>query len=108
MQGIDFCIDTNGENHHTQKFNLMTRTVDRCLVVRRGQAFKLDILLNRPYDASRDGVSFIFYVAGVYGRSTTDLFDLNFCLDEISEIDINYVLKSKSSACELILRLLTG
>ncbi|XP_022820875.1 annulin-like [Spodoptera litura] len=62
VQGIDFCIDTNGENHHTNKFNLMTRSVDRCLVVRRGQAFKLDIVLSRPYDASKDAVSFIFEV----------------------------------------------
>ncbi|XP_028170220.1 annulin-like isoform X2 [Ostrinia furnacalis] len=62
VQGIDFCIDSNGENHHTHKFHLMTRPVDRCLVVRRGQAFKLDLLLNRPFDANRDAVSFIFYV----------------------------------------------
>lgn len=66
MQGIDFCVETNGENHHTNKFNLMTRDVDKCLVVRRGQAFKLDILLNRPYDANRDAISFIFYVSGRY------------------------------------------
>lgn len=63
VQGVDFCNETNGENHHTSKFNLMTRTEDKCLVVRRGQSFKLDILLNRPY-ATRDAVSFIFYVAG--------------------------------------------
>ncbi|XP_047544749.1 annulin-like isoform X1 [Vanessa atalanta] len=68
VQGIDFCIETNGENHHTNKFNLMSKDVDRCLVIRRGQAFKLDILLNRPYDASRDAVSFIFYVSDVEKR----------------------------------------
>ncbi|XP_013182952.2 annulin isoform X1 [Amyelois transitella] len=72
IQGIDFCNDTNGENHHTSKFNLMTRTVDRCLVVRRGQAFKLDLLLNRPYDPDRDAVSFIFYVADVEKRGPSD------------------------------------
>lgn len=65
VQGIDFCIEANGENHHTSKFNLMTRSVDRCLVIRRGQSFKLDILLNRPYDANRDAISFIFYAAGM-------------------------------------------
>ncbi|XP_072936841.1 annulin-like isoform X2 [Epargyreus clarus] len=68
IQGIDLCVETNGENHHTSKFNLMTRSVDRCLVIRRGQAFKLDLLLNRPYDAARDAVSFIFYVADVEKR----------------------------------------
>ncbi|XP_050670060.1 annulin isoform X1 [Leptidea sinapis] len=72
VQGIDFCIETNGENHHTNKFNLMTRDVDRCLVVRRGQPFKLDILLNRPYDANRDAVSFIFYVSDVEKRGPSD------------------------------------
>lgn len=64
MQGIDFCIETNGENHHTSKYDLMTRPADRCLVVRRGQPFKLDILLNRPFDANKDAISFIFYVSG--------------------------------------------
>lgn len=44
----------------------MTSSVDRCLVVRRGQSFKLDILLNRPYDATKDAVSFILYVAGTF------------------------------------------
>ncbi|KPJ06440.1 Annulin [Papilio machaon] len=72
VQGIDFCIETNGENHHTSKFNLMTRNVDRCLVVRRGQAFKLDILMNRPYDATRDAISFIFYVGDVEKRGPSD------------------------------------
>lgn len=72
VQGIDFCIDANGENHHTSKFNLMTRNENRCLVIRRGQPFKLDLLLNRPYDASRDAISFIFYVADVENRGPSD------------------------------------
>ncbi|XP_045490802.1 annulin isoform X1 [Colias croceus] len=72
VQGIDFCIETNGENHHTSKFNLMTRDVDKCLVVRRGQAFKLDILFNRPYDAQRDAISLIFYVSDVEKRGPSD------------------------------------
>ncbi|XP_050560187.1 annulin isoform X3 [Spodoptera frugiperda] len=73
VQGIDFCIDTNGESHHTNKFDLMRRKVDKCLVVRRGEAFKLDILLNRPYDASKDAVSFIFYVSDVTSRGPSDV-----------------------------------
>ncbi|KAI5632166.1 transglutaminase family domain-containing protein [Phthorimaea operculella] len=72
VQGIDFCNEQNGENHHTSNFNLMTRDVDKCLVIRRGQAFKLDLLLNRPYDASRDAISFIFYVADVEKRGPSD------------------------------------
>ncbi|XP_026726770.1 annulin-like [Trichoplusia ni] len=61
--GIDFCFDVNGANHHTEKFHLMTRTEDRCLVVRRGQAFKLDLLFNRPFDANKDAIILFFYVA---------------------------------------------
>ncbi|CAH0748849.1 unnamed protein product [Diatraea saccharalis] len=72
VQGIDFCFEANGENHHTNKFNLMTRAVDRCLVIRRGQAFKLDLLLNRPYDASKDAVSFIFNVSDATMRGPSN------------------------------------
>ncbi|XP_041969290.1 annulin-like isoform X2 [Aricia agestis] len=72
VQGVDFCVDTNGENHHTNKFHLMTREADKCLVIRRGQSFKLDILLNRPFDTRRDAVSFIFYVADVEKRGPSD------------------------------------
>ncbi|XP_075992470.1 annulin-like isoform X2 [Anticarsia gemmatalis] len=72
VQGIDFCTDTNGESHHTSKFNLMARPKDKCLVVRRGQSFKLDLLLNRPYDAAKDAVSFIFYVSDVRSRGPSD------------------------------------
>ncbi|KAG7311372.1 hypothetical protein JYU34_002411 [Plutella xylostella] len=72
VQGIDFCHEANGEDHHTGKFHLMTRSVGRSLVVRRGQAFKLDLLLNRPFDANRDNISFIFYVADVEKRGPSD------------------------------------
>lgn len=44
----------------------MSKDFAKCLVVRRGQAFKLDLLLNRPFDINKDAVSFIFYVAGKY------------------------------------------
>lgn len=72
VQAIDFCFDTNGEDHHTNKFNLMNRDIDRCLVVRRGQAFKLDLLLNRPFDINKDAVSFIFYAADTEKRGPSD------------------------------------
>ncbi|XP_037297754.1 annulin isoform X2 [Manduca sexta] len=72
VNGIDFCIDTNGESHNTSKFNLMTRPEDKCLVVRRGQSFKLDLHLNRPYDATRDAISFIFYCTDVEKRGPSD------------------------------------
>ncbi|CAH0603030.1 unnamed protein product [Chrysodeixis includens] len=67
---IDYFFNINGANHHTEKFHLMTRTEDRCLVVRRGQAFKLDLIFNRPYDADEDDVILHFYVLSEINNRT--------------------------------------
>lgn len=64
VRNIDFCIPQNGGFHHTYKFDLMNREKNPCLVVRRGQPFLLDIILNRTYNAEKDAISFIFTVAG--------------------------------------------
>lgn len=64
IREIDPCININGPFHHTQRFDLMTRQIDAQLVVRRGQSFQLDIILSRPYNPDKDGVSFIFTVEG--------------------------------------------
>lgn len=55
---------TNGINHHTSKYELMSRSPDPQLVVRRGKPFRLDISLNRAYNEEKDGISFIFTVEG--------------------------------------------
>ncbi|KAF7278342.1 hypothetical protein GWI33_008557 [Rhynchophorus ferrugineus] len=62
VQGIEPCITENGYYHNTSKYDLMRRENNPQLVVRRGQQFKLDIMLSRPYDEKRDGVYFIFIV----------------------------------------------
>ncbi|XP_068902625.1 annulin isoform X2 [Tenebrio molitor] len=62
IRKIDPCNIINGISHHTSKFEMMNRQFEPQLVVRRGQSFRLDITLNRPYNEEKDGVSFIFTV----------------------------------------------
>lgn len=62
IRSINPCLDENGANHRTSKYELMRREHYPQLVVRRGQHFKLIITLSRPYDESKDGISFIFVV----------------------------------------------
>ncbi|XP_076271354.1 annulin-like [Rhynchophorus ferrugineus] len=62
IRSIDPCIEENGYQHRTSKYDLMRREYYPQLVVRRGQHFKLNITLSRPYDESKDGISFIFVV----------------------------------------------
>jgi hypothetical protein len=69
IRKIDPCNIINGISHHTSKFELMNRQFEPQLVVRRGQSFRLDITLNRPYNEEKDGVSFIFTVDGNKSRS---------------------------------------
>lgn len=64
VHSLDFCIDSNGREHHTDKYDAMHRNsvpgLDANLVVRRGQPFRLIINFNRPFDSFRDSISFIF------------------------------------------------
>ncbi|KRT84321.1 hypothetical protein AMK59_767, partial [Oryctes borbonicus] len=62
VREIDPCIAENGQTHHTGKYELMTRAVERQLVVRRAQHFKIVLTLSRPYKEDMDGISFIFFV----------------------------------------------
>lgn len=64
VKHADPCIEINGHEHHTEKYELMRRELEPRLVVRRGQSFRMDIALSRPYDSDKDGISFIFTVAG--------------------------------------------
>ncbi|KAL3280569.1 hypothetical protein HHI36_003803 [Cryptolaemus montrouzieri] len=60
IRSIDPCIEENGSNHFTDKYDLMQRKIEPQLVVRRGQPFKIILRLNRKYDHEKDGISFIF------------------------------------------------
>jgi len=74
---VDPCIEENGENHRTSRYELMTRRGrgDKAkLVVRRGQEFYLHLSLSRDYNYSIDGISIVFTLYGIekpqYGHGT--------------------------------------
>lgn len=66
VRSLDFCLERNGRDHHTDKFEMMHRDgihgLESTLVVRRGQTFKLILSFNRPFN-SNDLISFIFTLA---------------------------------------------
>ncbi|XP_039442709.1 annulin-like isoform X2 [Culex pipiens pallens] len=66
IKSVDLCIEENGKSHHTKRYELMTRDgqygAPAALVVRRGQAFRLRLTCDRPFDRSRDAMSLIFTV----------------------------------------------
>lgn len=65
VREVDLCLTTNGEEHHTAYFEVMTRKTSPQLVVRRGQPFQLDMVLSRAYNPTRDGISFVFTLSGM-------------------------------------------
>uniref|UniRef100_A0A182NEW6 protein-glutamine gamma-glutamyltransferase n=1 Tax=Anopheles dirus TaxID=7168 RepID=A0A182NEW6_9DIPT len=67
VKSVDLCIEENGKDHHTKRYESMARDefsgkIPK-LVVRRGQPFRLRLICDRPYDRSRDALSLIFTVA---------------------------------------------
>lgn len=64
VREVDMCFTSNGTEHHTSHFDLMTRHISPHLVVRRGQPYQLDIVLSRGYNTTTDAISFIFTLAG--------------------------------------------
>ncbi|KAK9730764.1 Transglutaminase family [Popillia japonica] len=74
IREIDACIAENGQAHHTAKYELMTRSIEPQLVIRRAQPFKIILTLSRPYKEDVDGISFIFFVEDEpkpsYGQGT--------------------------------------
>lgn len=66
VRHVDLCLEQNGTDHHTRRFELMQRDAvpgeSSQLVVRRGQAFRLKIACHRPFDRSRDSLSFAFTI----------------------------------------------
>ncbi|XP_055916971.1 annulin isoform X2 [Eupeodes corollae] len=56
---VDMCFDENSNDHHTNRFV----TSHEYLIVRRGEPFRLRISFNRPYDANKDAISFMFTIA---------------------------------------------
>ncbi|GJQ84640.1 Tg [Trypoxylus dichotomus] len=60
VEGVDFCIEENGQRHRTDKYEHMQRKENPELVVRRGDEFKLRIALKEMYDKDRDVMTFLF------------------------------------------------
>lgn len=60
VRNVDFCIEKNSINHHTENFFKTTPN----LVVRRGQPFQLIIEFDRKFDFTNDAITFIFTVYG--------------------------------------------
>lgn len=68
IRSVSLCLEENGKDHHTWRFDLMNRDsvhgLKSQLIVRRGQPFKLLLTCNRPYRKSTDGISLVFTVVG--------------------------------------------
>ncbi|XP_059618771.1 annulin [Phlebotomus argentipes] len=66
VRHVDLCLEQNGTSHHTKRFELMQRDAvpgeSAQLVIRRGQPFRLRIACHRPFDRTRDSLSFAFTV----------------------------------------------
>lgn len=62
IHSIDYCLQSNGREHYTDKYDAMHRSggLESSLVVRRGQAFRLIMTLSRPFDSVADAISFVF------------------------------------------------
>ncbi|XP_046675625.1 annulin-like isoform X2 [Homalodisca vitripennis] len=74
VREVDMCLTLNGSDHHTDRYELMTRKVNPQLVIRRGQPFQLDLVLSRAYNPATDAISFVFTLSETdkpsYGHGT--------------------------------------
>ncbi|KXJ69067.1 hypothetical protein RP20_CCG000273 [Aedes albopictus] len=72
INGVNPCLDENGESHRTSRFEMMNRhkmdTGNPVLVVRRGQPFRLKIYCDRPFDEEKDAISFMLSVHPMNGE----------------------------------------
>lgn len=61
MISVDLLEERNGKDHHTDQYEVEQ------LVLRKGQAFHLDVEFDHPYDASTDTI----WLEMLMGRSLT-------------------------------------
>ncbi|XP_053677743.1 annulin-like [Anopheles nili] len=66
IERIDACLQENGINHRTDKFELMStpraKGKPSQLVIRRGQEFLIKLICNRPINPKVDSLSFVLSV----------------------------------------------
>lgn len=62
IKSFDLCVNENGPDHHTKNFYSMKPNPDEetKLIIRRGQAFRIRLTLNRPFSRARDTLNFVF------------------------------------------------
>ncbi|XP_058120389.1 annulin-like [Anopheles ziemanni] len=72
IERIDTCVEENGTQHHTDKFEMMGTPrgngMPSQLVVRRGQEFLLKFHCNRPINPEVDAVSLVLAVDSIRGE----------------------------------------
>uniref|UniRef100_A0A182WGY9 Transglutaminase-like domain-containing protein n=1 Tax=Anopheles minimus TaxID=112268 RepID=A0A182WGY9_9DIPT len=72
IERIDTCLEENGVNHRTERFESMSasaiKTGSSQLVVRRGQEFQLKLICNRPINPITDAVSLVLAVDPIAGE----------------------------------------
>uniref|UniRef100_A0A182PDD8 protein-glutamine gamma-glutamyltransferase n=1 Tax=Anopheles epiroticus TaxID=199890 RepID=A0A182PDD8_9DIPT len=66
VERIDTCLEENGLNHRTEKFELMNTSGAKAkppqLVVRRGEEFLVKFICNRPVNLMTDAISLVLAV----------------------------------------------
>ncbi|XP_055935337.1 annulin-like isoform X1 [Argiope bruennichi] len=65
---VHLCIPTNTLDHHTNDFHVVHGENPR-LVLRRGSPFKINVDLNRAFDASKDILCLVFTLKGANSPS---------------------------------------
>ncbi|XP_021352801.1 annulin-like [Mizuhopecten yessoensis] len=60
VKSVSFLIAENCPDHHTDEYDITQDDKAPKLVVRRGQFFKIQVELDRPYDKSKDKMSLEF------------------------------------------------
>lgn len=83
---VDLCIPSNTVAHHTNVFHMVQKQNPN-LVIRRGSPFKLDLTMNKAYDAEKDILCMVFTLKGAqspsYSQNTEIL--LPILIDEDAE-----------------------
>uniref|UniRef100_A0A182YFF1 Transglutaminase-like domain-containing protein n=1 Tax=Anopheles stephensi TaxID=30069 RepID=A0A182YFF1_ANOST len=69
---IDACLEQNGVNHRTEKFEVIGTSANKTgpsrLVVRRGQEFLVKFICNRPINSKTDTISLVLAVDPIAGE----------------------------------------
>uniref|UniRef100_A0A182S9Y5 Transglutaminase N-terminal domain-containing protein n=1 Tax=Anopheles maculatus TaxID=74869 RepID=A0A182S9Y5_9DIPT len=72
IQKIDACLEENGANHRTEKFEVISTSANKTgpsrLVIRRGQEFLVKLICNRSIRPKTDTVSLVLAVDPIAGE----------------------------------------